>query len=36
VSAHSAKAYTATFLVMVNAMTNERGGRAPPTLTSPG
>ncbi len=32
VSAHSAGAYTATLLVMVNV----RSGRAPPTLTSPG
>ncbi len=34
VSAHSAWAYTATLLVMVNVM--KGGGRAPPTLTSPG
>jgi hypothetical protein len=32
VSAHSAGAYTATLLVMVNAM--KGGGRTPPTLTS--
>jgi hypothetical protein len=31
VSAHSAGAYTATLLVMVNVMRG--GGRAPPTLT---
>jgi hypothetical protein len=34
VSAHSAGAYTATLLVMVNVMRG--GGRAPPTLTSQG
>jgi hypothetical protein len=34
VSAHSAGEYTATLLVMVNAM--KVGGRAPPTLTSLG
>jgi hypothetical protein len=34
VSAHSAGAYTATLLVMVNVM--KGGGRAPPTLTSRG
>ncbi len=34
VSAHSAGAYTATLLVMVNVI--KGGGRAPPTLTSPG
>ena len=33
VSAHSAGAYTATLLVMVNVI--KGGGRAPPTLTSP-
>jgi hypothetical protein len=32
-SAHSAGAYTATLLVMVNVM--KGGRRAPPTLTSP-
>jgi hypothetical protein len=32
VSGHSADAYTATLLVMVNVMRG--GGRAPPTLTS--
>jgi hypothetical protein len=32
VSSHSAGAYTATLLVMVNVMRG--GGRAPPTLTS--
>jgi hypothetical protein len=34
VSAHSARACTATLLVMVNV--TEGGGRAPPTLTSLG
>jgi hypothetical protein len=34
VFAHSAGAYTATLLVMVNVMRG--GGRAPPTLTSQG
>jgi hypothetical protein len=34
VSAHSAGAYTATLLVMVNVM--RVGGRAPPTHTSQG
>ncbi len=34
VSAHSAGAYTATLLVMVNVMRG--GGRASPTLTSQG
>ncbi len=34
VSAHSAGAYTATLLVMVNVM--KGGGRAPPNLTSLG
>jgi hypothetical protein len=34
VSAHSAGAYTATLLVMVNVI--KRDGRAPPTLTSLG
>jgi hypothetical protein len=34
VSAHSAGAYTATLLVMVNVV--KGGGRAPPTLTSLG
>ncbi len=34
VSAHSAGAYTATLLVMVNV--TKGGGRAPPTLTRPG
>ncbi len=33
-SAHSAGAYTATLLVMVNVL--KGGGRAPPTLTSMG
>ncbi len=32
VSAHSARAYTATLLVMVNVM--KGGGRAPPNLTT--